>query len=77
MVHYTVCQKIRVVKVVFLAKVAMLYKRQSHCFTVKLKKTKVTNRYFNYQFFDDINKTTILNKIEQKRYLHNLYEFLT
>ena len=42
---------------------------------VKIKKTKVTNRYFNYLVFEDINKTTILNKRTEKGIWHNLYEF--
>jgi A/G-specific adenine glycosylase len=42
---------------------------------VKSKKTKVTNRYFNYLVFDDLNNTTILNKRTEKGIWFNLYEF--
>lgn len=41
----------------------------------KTKKTKVTNRYFNYLVFSDENNNTIINKRIQKGIWHNLYEF--
>lgn len=42
---------------------------------VKLKKTKVTNRHFNYIIIKDGNGNTILNKRTAKGIWHNLYEF--
>jgi len=42
---------------------------------VKLKKLKVTNRYFNYLVFSDENKNTIVKKRTGKGIWHNLYEF--
>ena len=42
---------------------------------VKLKKTKVTNRYFNYLVFVDSNSETIINKRTEKGIWQNLYEF--
>lgn len=42
---------------------------------VKSKKTKVTNRYFNYLVFLDENENTIIHKRTQKGIWQNLYEF--
>ncbi len=42
---------------------------------VKLKKTKVRNRYFNYLVFSDNNQHYILRKRTEKGIWHNLYEF--
>lgn len=42
---------------------------------VKLKKTKVTNRYFNYIIFSDENQDLIIRKRIEKGIWHNLYEF--
>lgn len=42
---------------------------------VKLKKTKVVNRYFNYLVYSDAGGNTILNKREGKGIWQNLYEF--
>jgi A/G-specific adenine glycosylase len=42
---------------------------------VKSKKTKVTNRYFNYLVFLDDNENTIIHKRTQKGIWQNLYEF--
>lgn len=42
---------------------------------VKLKKTKVRNRYFNYLVFSDNNQHYILRKRAEKGIWHNLYEF--
>jgi len=42
---------------------------------VKLKKTKVRNRYFNYLVFSDDNQQYILRKRTEKGIWHNLYEF--
>lgn len=42
---------------------------------VKLKKTKVTSRYFNYLIINDGLGNTLINKRTQKGIWHNLYEF--
>lgn len=42
---------------------------------VKSKKTKVTDKYFNYLVFSDDNYNTIISKRTQKGIWHNLYEF--
>jgi len=42
---------------------------------IKSKKTKVTNRYFNYIVFDDIEEKTIVNQRTEKGIWQNLYEF--
>ena len=42
---------------------------------VKSKKTKATNRYFNYLVFSDENNDTVISKRTQKGIWHNLYEF--
>lgn len=42
---------------------------------IKLKKTKVTNKYFNYLVFLDDSETTLINKRIEKGIWHNLYEF--
>ncbi|AXG74099.1 A/G-specific adenine glycosylase [Flavobacterium arcticum] len=42
---------------------------------VKLKKTKVTNRYFNYIVVKDANGSSVVNKRSGKGIWHNLYEF--
>ena len=42
---------------------------------IKLKKTKVTNRYFNYLIFIDIDNQTVINKRVEKGIWQNLYEF--
>lgn len=42
---------------------------------VKLKKVKVTSRYFNYLIVTDAAGNTIVNKRSKKGIWHNLYEF--
>ncbi|MGV3461421.1 MAG: A/G-specific adenine glycosylase [Flavobacterium sp.] len=42
---------------------------------VKLKKTKVTNRYFNYLVVKDADGKTLIQKRTGKGIWHNLYEF--
>lgn len=42
---------------------------------VKLKKTKVTNRYFNYLVVNDAEGKSVVNKRSGKGIWHNLYEF--
>lgn len=52
-----------------------LQKKKVTQLPVKSKKTKVTNRYFNYMVFSDEIGNTILQKRTQKGIWHNLYEF--
>lgn len=42
---------------------------------VKTKKTKVTNRYFNYLILEDLDGKTLINKRTDKGIWQNLYEF--
>ncbi len=42
---------------------------------VKLKKTKVTNRFFNYLIVNDAAGNTVVTKRTAKGIWHNLYEF--
>jgi A/G-specific adenine glycosylase len=42
---------------------------------VKLKKTKVTNRYFNYLIIKDGEGKSVIKKRTAKGIWHNLYEF--
>lgn len=42
---------------------------------VKLKKTKVTERYFNYLIIKDGNNNSVVQKRTAKGIWHNLYEF--
>lgn len=42
---------------------------------VKLKKTKVANRFFNYLIFEDENGNTLIQQRTDKGIWHNLYEF--
>lgn len=42
---------------------------------VKLKKTKVTNRYFNYLIIKDSEGKSVIHKRTAKGIWHNLYEF--
>jgi len=42
---------------------------------IKLKKTKVTNRYINYIVLLDPAHHTLINKRTEKGIWHNLYEF--
>jgi A/G-specific adenine glycosylase len=42
---------------------------------LKSKKTKVTNRFFNYLIVEDPSQATLLRKRTEKGIWHNLYEF--
>ena len=42
---------------------------------LKTKKTKVTNRFFNYLIFEDEIGNTLIQKRSEKGIWHNLYEF--
>ncbi|MNY17394.1 putative A/G-specific adenine glycosylase YfhQ [compost metagenome] len=52
-----------------------LQKHKVNQLPVKLKKTKVRNRYFNYLVFSDDNEQYVLRKRTEKGIWHNLYEF--
>ena len=52
-----------------------LQKKKVAQLPVKLKKTKVTNRFFNYLIFSDEESNTIISKRTAKGIWHNLYEF--
>ena len=52
-----------------------LQKKKVPKLPVKLKKTKVTNRYFNYLIFKDKHYNTILKQRTEKGIWQNLYEF--
>ena len=52
-----------------------LQKKKVAQLPVKSKKTRVTNRYFNYLVFSDETNKTIICKRIQKGIWHNLYEF--
>ncbi|MCP2026934.1 A/G-specific adenine glycosylase [Flavobacterium sp. HSC-32F16] len=52
-----------------------LQKKKVSTLPVKLKKVKVTNRFFNYFIFDDVLGNTVIQKRTAKGIWHNLYEF--
>jgi A/G-specific adenine glycosylase len=52
-----------------------LQKRKVAQLPVKLKKTKVTTRFFDYLVFWDEQSKTIIKKRSAKGIWHNLYEF--
>ncbi|WP_350286467.1 A/G-specific adenine glycosylase [uncultured Croceitalea sp.] len=52
-----------------------LAENRVHELPVKLKKTKVKNRYFNYLVFLDVNNKTTLEKRTAKGIWQNLYQF--
>jgi A/G-specific adenine glycosylase len=52
-----------------------LQKKKVAFLPVKLKKTKVRQRHFNYLIFVDKDQKTMLQKRTQKGIWHNLYEF--
>lgn len=60
---------------VFNASCAALQKRKVEQLPVKLKKTKVKNRYFNYIVLLDEEDKTLIQKRTAKGIWHNLYEF--
>lgn len=60
---------------IFTTNCVALQKKKVAELPVKLKKTKVTNRYFNYLVFLDNENNTIINKRTDKGIWHNLYEF--
>ena len=54
---------------------AALQKNKVGQLPVKLKKLKVSNRFFNYLIFSDDAKNTIIQKRTDKGIWYNLYEF--
>ena len=52
-----------------------LQKKKIDVLPVKSKRTKVTNRFFNYLVLEDILGNTIVQKRTSKGIWHNLYEF--
>lgn len=60
---------------IFNSSCAALQLKKVALLPIKLKKTKVTNRFFNYLVFWDTEHRTILNKRTAKGIWHNLYEF--
>jgi A/G-specific adenine glycosylase len=54
---------------------AALQKKKVDVLPVKSKKTKVTNRFFNYLVLEDAVGNTLIQKRESKGIWHNLYEF--
>jgi A/G-specific adenine glycosylase len=52
-----------------------LQKKKVAKLPLKLKKTKVTDKFFNYLIFLDDSETTLINKRTEKGIWHNLYEF--
>lgn len=54
---------------------AALQYKLVHSLPIKSKKIKVTNRYFNYVVFEDLEHKTIVHKRIEKGIWQNLYEF--
>lgn len=52
-----------------------LQKNQIHLLPVKLKKTKVKTKFFNFLVYIDKNKNTILEQRKKKGIWQNLYQF--
>lgn len=52
-----------------------LQQKKTHLLPVKLKKTKVNQRFLNYLVFLDKNQHTLINKRTQNGIWRNLYEF--
>lgn len=60
---------------IFNTSCAALQKKKVAELPVKLKKTKVTDKFFNYLIFLDDSETTLINKRTEKGIWHSLYEF--
>lgn len=60
---------------VFNASCLALQKKKVDVLPVKSKKTKVTNRFFNYLILEDVLGNTLIQKRTAKGIWHNLYEF--
>ncbi len=60
---------------IFNSSCAALQKKKVQNLPVKLKKTKISYRFFNYIVFEDNQLNTLIQKRDQKGIWHNLYEF--
>jgi A/G-specific adenine glycosylase len=60
---------------VFNESCAALQKKKVNVLPVKSKKTKVTDRFFNYIILEDFLGNTLIQKRTAKGIWHNLYEF--
>ena len=60
---------------VFNASCLALSKKKVTQLPIKLKKIKVTNRFFNYMVFKDIDQKTLIKQRTEKGIWQNLYEF--
>ena len=60
---------------IFNSSCAALQKKKVAELPVKLKKTKVVNRFLNYLVFLDKDNNTVINKRSEKGIWQNLYEF--
>jgi A/G-specific adenine glycosylase len=60
---------------IFNSSCAALQNKKVSELPVKLNKTKVTDKFFNYLIFLDDSETTLINKRTEKGIWHNLYEF--
>jgi len=60
---------------IFKSSCAALQKKKVNKLPVKLNKTKVTKKYFNYLIFLDDSNSTVINKRIEKGIWHNLYDF--
>lgn len=54
---------------------AALQKKKVDLLPIKLKKTKVTERFFNYLVLEDKNGNSLIQQRTSKGIWHNLYEF--
>ena len=60
---------------IFNSSCAALQKKKVQNLPVKLKKIKISYRFFNYLVFEDDIKNTLIQKRDQKGIWQNLYEF--
>ncbi len=60
---------------IFNSSCGALQKKKVPSLPVKLKKTKISYRFFNYLVFEDDKKNTLIHKRDQKGIWQNLYEF--
>ncbi|WP_291116771.1 A/G-specific adenine glycosylase [Flavobacterium sp. UBA6135] len=60
---------------VFNTSCAALQMKKVQSLPLKLKKTKIAKRFFNYLVFQDANNNSVVNKRTSTGIWHNLYEF--
>jgi len=60
---------------IFNSSCAALQKKKVQKLPVKIKKIKISYRFFNYIVFEDDNLKTLIHKRDQKGIWYNLYEF--